>query len=316
VAIGSDGTIYCGTYESFEFEGGLSALNPNGSLRWASPTYGGRPTSPAIAVDGTIYVASASGWWDGPGLCALNPDGTTRWNFWCDEEIGHPHPEGIGGSSPAVCAYGTIYFGSYGSFYALYPDGTLKWRYETGARVESSPTIGADGTVYFTCDDGYLYALKGTGPLANSPWPKFHHDLRNTGRTDEGGWSGLRMVGAPMLTPDNSGFLVNVINAGTVEASVNSLAFSDTSVPLYMRDFYIATDHCGYPLTPGIPGTGPGDTVHFTAPVTVAPNASQLVELYFADFHPDSLGVDTAISVPGKTFQFRFSDGSEITVRP
>ena len=29
---------------------------------------------------------------------------------------------------------------------------------------------------------GSFYALRGTSPLADSPWPKFQHDLRNTGR--------------------------------------------------------------------------------------------------------------------------------------
>ena len=78
---------------------------------------------------------------------------------------------------------GTVYFGSDDNYlYALYPDGTLKWRYETDANVETSPTIGSDGKVYFTSRDGYLYALKGKSPLAASAWPKFHHDLRNTGR--------------------------------------------------------------------------------------------------------------------------------------
>jgi len=50
--------------------------------------------------------------------------------------------------------------------------------------VESSPAIAPDSTIYFCANDGYLYALKGTQPIADSPWPKFHHDLKNTGRVD------------------------------------------------------------------------------------------------------------------------------------
>ena len=53
-----------------------------------------------------------------------------------------------------------------------------------------------------------------------------------------------------------------------------------------------------------------------TAPVTVASNGSQLIELYSYGFHVDPLGTDTVINVHGKTFQFRFSDGSLITVIP
>ena len=66
--------------------------------------------------------------------------------------------------------------------YALNPDGALKWRYMTGDAVYSSPAIGSDGTVYVGSDDGYLYAIQGSAPLADSPWPKYQHDLQNTGR--------------------------------------------------------------------------------------------------------------------------------------
>jgi outer membrane protein assembly factor BamB len=76
-----------------------------------------------------------------------------------------------------------VFFGSENdNFYILNADGTLAWQRLLGDDICSSPTIAPDGTVYFTCYDGYLYALKGSSPLADSPWPKFHHDLRNTGR--------------------------------------------------------------------------------------------------------------------------------------
>jgi len=102
-----------------------------------------------------------------------------------------------------------------------------------------------------------------------------------------------------------------------MDDTVSWLAFSDASESLYMRDdFRMAADHCGFPIPNGIPGIGPGDTVHFTAPVTVAANGSQLIELFFYGFHVDPLGADTIIKVHGKTFQFRFSDGSVVTVRP
>jgi len=130
-------------------------------------------------------------------------------------------------------------------------------------------------------------------------------------------WSRLMMVGQALLTADSSGFLIDVVNMGTTDDTVSWLAFSDTSESLYLReDFFIDGDHAGFPIPNGQRGIGPGDTVHFTAPVTVAPYGMQLVELYFADFHVDPLGADTSIKVSGKTFQFRFSDGSLITVMP
>ncbi|MBR9683664.1 PQQ-like beta-propeller repeat protein [Candidatus Woesearchaeota archaeon] len=38
-------------------------------------------------------------------------------------------------------------------------DGTIKWVYEAGTSIQSSPAIGKDGTVYVGIDDGYFYAF-------------------------------------------------------------------------------------------------------------------------------------------------------------
>jgi type II secretory pathway pseudopilin PulG len=127
-------------------------------------------------------------------------------------------------------------------------------------------------------------------------------------------WNKLKMVGTPTLTPDSKGFLIKVVNGQQQDVTVSSINFLLTSAALYMRDFRIESDHCGTPLPSGAPGFGPGDTVNFTASLTIPPN--DLVELAFADFHVDSLGGDTNVVVTGNTFAFRFSDGSEITVSP
>ena len=72
-------------------------------------------------------------------------------------------------SSPAIGADGTIYVGSSDNYiYALNPDGKLKWNYQTGDNVASSPAIGADGTVYIGSNDSYLYANHGGTPLSTS----------------------------------------------------------------------------------------------------------------------------------------------------
>jgi outer membrane protein assembly factor BamB len=44
-------------------------------------------------------------------------------------------------------------------------DGTVKWTFETGAGIESSPTIAADGTIYIGSHDNKLYALNPDGTL-------------------------------------------------------------------------------------------------------------------------------------------------------
>lgn len=66
-------------------------------------------------------------------------------------------------SSPAVDASGTAYIGAdNGTVYALSPAhaSAPKWTFDTGARVESSPSLSPDGTkVFVGSDNGNLYAL-------------------------------------------------------------------------------------------------------------------------------------------------------------
>jgi outer membrane protein assembly factor BamB len=83
-----------------------------------------------------------------------------------------------------VAADGTIVFGGMkgeDAYYALNSDGSLKWKFGTTSWTWGGPTIGPDGTIYLASGDG-LYAIRGTSPLADSPWPMFHHDPQHTGR--------------------------------------------------------------------------------------------------------------------------------------
>jgi outer membrane protein assembly factor BamB len=69
-------------------------------------------------------------------------------------------------SSPGMATDGTVYFGSWDrNFYALNPDGSLKWKFATGGVVDSSPAIAADGTVYFGSHDRKFYALDPAGKV-------------------------------------------------------------------------------------------------------------------------------------------------------
>jgi outer membrane protein assembly factor BamB len=198
-AIGTDGTIYIGSdYPTYAYKGAdktdlmeigslttgyLYAINPDGTLRWYTDLFGNVKSSPAIGSDGTIYVGS-----DKEDVFALDTDGEIIWVF---PTLGPVR------SSPALASDGTIYVGSNDStLYALNPDGTVQSRFAANAAISSSPSITADGTVYFatgvplreTQDFPYvegppaLYAISGTGGLADTPWPKFRLDPPNTGR--------------------------------------------------------------------------------------------------------------------------------------
>ncbi|SDH76495.1 Outer membrane protein assembly factor BamB, contains PQQ-like beta-propeller repeat [Fervidobacterium changbaicum] len=174
-AIGADGTIYMVSSDGY-----LYAINPNGALKWKlkiasyiSSYY--VSSSPAIGPDGTIYVGSRD-----HNLYAINPDGTEKWKFSTGSSIY---------SSPAVgFDGGAIYVGSDDDYlYAINPDGTEKWKVKTGYNVSSSPTIGPDGIVYVGSDDDYLHAIyvKPFVGLADSPWPKFRRNLKNTGNVSD-----------------------------------------------------------------------------------------------------------------------------------
>ena len=163
-ALGSDGTVYFGSADNYVY-----ALNPDGTLKWSYPTDSYVYSSPAIGSDGTVYVGSADYY-----LYAINSDGTLKWRYLTDAQIY---------SSPAIGSDGTVYVGSIDTYlYAINSDGTLKERFKTDSDIMSSPALDSDGILYFTSIP-YLYALDtqtGAG-LADSSWPKMHHDLRNTG---------------------------------------------------------------------------------------------------------------------------------------
>jgi len=168
--IGEDGTIYVGS-PSFKFY----AINPDGSLKWNYKTDWCIISSAAIDDDGTIYVGSKD-----------------HYLYAFTEAVAHlkwKHPMGtffdghLVDSSPAIGPDGTIYVGTdpYGAagqtpvpvttnFWAINPDGSLKWVFETEDGVESSPAVGPDGTIYVGSYDGYLYAINDTGTEGVLQW--------------------------------------------------------------------------------------------------------------------------------------------------
>ena len=167
-AIGSDGTIYIGGYDGY-----LYAISSFGSLKWKYQTDGGIASSPAIGSDGTIYVGSDDGY-----LYAISSAGSLKWEYYAGTHIFNWLA-----SSPAIGSDGTIYIGSEnGYLYGITLSGSLKWKYSTGDSIYSSPAIGSDGTIYVGSTDGYLYAIYSSSlGLSNSSWPKFRHDIKNSG---------------------------------------------------------------------------------------------------------------------------------------
>src|SRR3989339_777490 len=193
-AIGTDSTIYVGSYDS-----NLYAINPDGTLKWEYKTGDVIESSPAVGTDGVIYVGSNDN-----NVYAINPDGTLKWSYTTNDNVA---------SSPAVGTNSTVYVGSYdGNLYAINKDGTLKkdpppslgnqiysspavgsneiiyiasrndkyfysldsnlgtrWRRSLLDLIDSSPAIGSDGIVYVGSDE--LYAFTESGSYSGSNWP-------------------------------------------------------------------------------------------------------------------------------------------------
>jgi len=188
-AIDEQGVLYVGVeggWDGSTLQSNVYAINPNGTLRWKYPVDGGRfvRASPVIGPTGTIYVATKAGGAElDARLIALSPTGIRLW-YYSLERVGADIY-----CTPSIGADGLIYFGAESTLlYALNPDGTLNWKFQTYGNNWSSPAILPTGTLLLGTlwggfYEGYLVAYKTTSHgYAAAPWPRFHHDNKNTGR--------------------------------------------------------------------------------------------------------------------------------------
>jgi outer membrane protein assembly factor BamB len=152
-------------------------MGQDGSVKWTAKTGPIVKAAPALGQDGTVYVSSMD-----DHLYAVAPptgggsDGTTKWSFKygdhpgsgplvTDPNAAFPGANGTGsGDTPSVGPDGTVYVGANNSnFYAIAPDGQLRWMYEAEREVAgiwSSGAISADAkTVYFGANKGGIYAV-------------------------------------------------------------------------------------------------------------------------------------------------------------
>ncbi|MBI3867662.1 MAG: PQQ-binding-like beta-propeller repeat protein [Verrucomicrobia bacterium] len=135
----------------------------------------GAPIEPIVG-EGAIYI---SGQWDGTGtpIVALDTQGRRLWSA---PLTGNTY------SAPALAADGTLYV-QHGAFVSAVDTrtGQLKWDYLAGGFIQSPLAIAPDGSVLFYAGVGSglnpLIALKGSAPLAATPWPKARADMGNSG---------------------------------------------------------------------------------------------------------------------------------------
>ncbi len=134
---------------------GESNLNPLVSFRATQDTTYYIALDSIGSSDGDITLSLTDAAWQFVTGSAAVPS--------TDRDFGRPSITNV----PAVGPDGTIYFSSSDyEFYALNPDGTLKWRTTTDGYSDSSAAaIAPDGTLHFGTLTGFLYALNPDGSL-------------------------------------------------------------------------------------------------------------------------------------------------------
>ncbi len=161
--IDESGVIYVGSADH-----NFYALNADGSEKWrfttgeiidsaaAIPRPGLLSDEPGILVpagDGHIYYLNRE-------------NGRLLWSFTAPDKAFNSWFEG----NVQIGYDGTIYAGNTNfNYYAITPEGELKWTFPTAANAWSVAAIGADGTLFWGSNDTFAYAVT---PDGQQKWAK------------------------------------------------------------------------------------------------------------------------------------------------
>ncbi|UEG51281.1 PQQ-binding-like beta-propeller repeat protein [Ferruginibacter lapsinanis] len=156
----SDGIVFFGSCDS-----NMYALNTaKGTIKWKLKT-GGEIRSTACISGDDVYFLSG----DGLCYCVNRHSGSVKWKFaTAGEKQYELYSFADYVQSSPVYNDGLLYFGSGdGSIYALNANnGSLVWKYATGAVVHATPALDSN-FLYVGSFDGFFYAVnKKTGDLA------------------------------------------------------------------------------------------------------------------------------------------------------
>lgn len=164
--------------------GALQTLDLTTGSAGYSIAVGQEASGPVVGPDGSLYIGG------GGALTKLSPDFDKLWTF-------TPPLSGVL-STPALTVDGYVYvlvvpgkkrlaLQGTDSLYAVNPDGTRRWACGLGEGLSdpefplSAPKVDANGLIYV--GDGFrAWCVGGMSAPAQSIWPTFMHDARNTGR--------------------------------------------------------------------------------------------------------------------------------------
>ncbi|MHB8522791.1 MAG: outer membrane protein assembly factor BamB family protein [Limisphaerales bacterium] len=158
-AIGPDGTVFIGSTD-----GALYACDgATGRKRWSFGAGDQVISSPALGANGWLYVTS----WNGTIYAVDSATGNQIWS--ADLNASGTY------ASPSVGPGGMVFCG--GSHSLLAFDGVtgeIHWQFDSANVIQSTPAIGADGTVFIPSYDKLVYALD---PLTGAKkWSHFTGD--------------------------------------------------------------------------------------------------------------------------------------------
>jgi outer membrane protein assembly factor BamB len=151
-------------------DGFLYALNADGTLKWKLHTGGITQSSPVVGTDGSIFVGVNDEVWQ------VSTEGK---KLWAQSFNWHDFFE----APPLILKDGSVcHISRYGMLMCMNPaDRNLKWMYYLTGHGSASPAVGDDGTVYLSSGSVDFVALATKIPLAETAWPKFRGNSRNTG---------------------------------------------------------------------------------------------------------------------------------------
>jgi len=120
----------------------IYSLFPNGSIRWKYIDNNLRLLSPpSIGPNETIYISHNKGL-----LSIFQNNGSVKWKFQSSDSKQQP-------IFPSISREGIIYLGGK-AIYALYPNGTIKWKFN-GTSYVGYITLDSDEIIYYLGSDIY-----------------------------------------------------------------------------------------------------------------------------------------------------------------
>jgi len=162
--IDDKGIIYGGSADHYFY-----AINPDGSLKWKYQTGEIIDSAGALSAFDPVAGYSAITFISGDGKMYRFRTGDVPldqrkiWTFEAELRPGVSYNRWFEGNV-AVGPDGTLYAGNTNfNYYAVNPDGTLKWTYETASNNWSQAAFAADGTIYWGSLDTYIRSVSPEG---------------------------------------------------------------------------------------------------------------------------------------------------------